>query len=203
MDAAGGGRHALTTAGSTASLWFDAEPSFSPDGETLVFSHSTGDTSDLVELPAAGGARHPLSIAGSGPAWGPARLAFVDARQGVETVLPDGSQPSVVVASDPGLVGGSLAWSRGGRLAWLDAHAGGRLSLAVWSGSGVVRKPLGPLRRAFRGSGLAWSPDGTRLAFTACEASDVCDLWTAAADGTGLRRLTHGLGAIGRLSWTG
>ena len=48
---------------------------------------------------------------------------------------------------------------------------------------------------------LTWSPDGTRLAFTAQDAQGVNDLWVVNVDGTHLTRLTHGLGAVGGLSW--
>ena len=203
MHADGSGRQALTTQTDKNSLWDDSAPSFSPDGATIVFSRwSGGDSVDLVEIPAGGGAQRTLPVQGSGPAWGPARIAFVTTKSQVETVLPDGSE-RVVVARDVRVVGGSLAWSGDGRLAWLDSRARGGLALSTWSGSRVVSAPLAPLRMPYRGAGVAWSPDGTRIAVTACDEALVCDLWTVAPDGSGLRRLTHGLGAIGRLSWPG
>ncbi len=52
-----------------------------------------------------------------------------------------------------------------------------------------------------RGAGLAWSPDGKKLAFVADDRDGVGDVWTVNADGTGLARVTHGLGAGGTLSW--
>ncbi len=54
----------------------------------------------------------------------------------------------------------------------------------------------------YDGTGLAWSPDGSRLALTACDRSSICDVWTVSRTGKGLRRVTHGLGAVSRLSWT-
>ncbi len=51
------------------------------------------------------------------------------------------------------------------------------------------------------GSGLAWSPNGSKLAFVAADAAGVSDIWTVNADGTGLMRLTHDLDAAGTLSW--
>jgi Tol biopolymer transport system component len=52
-----------------------------------------------------------------------------------------------------------------------------------------------------RGAGLAWSPDGTKLAFVAADADGVGDVWTVNDDGSGLTRVTHELGAGGTLSW--
>jgi WD40 repeat protein len=203
MNADGGGRHALTSPAVDYSLWFDSVPSFSPDGSTIVFSHSTGDTpGDLVEIPSAGGTQRPLPVPGMSPAWGPARIAFTTTKPTVETVLPDGSR-QVVAAKDPRLIVGSLAWSPDGRLAWLEAPAHRVLALAIWNGSRVVSTPLGELREPYRGTGLTWSPDGTRLAFTAADAEGTADIWTVAADGTALTRVTHGLGAVAGLSWTG
>jgi sugar lactone lactonase YvrE len=137
---------------------------------------------------------------GSYPARGRSRIAFLaTSGSAVETVLPDGSQP-IAVATAPRFAGG-LAWSQDGRVAWLEQSVGGSLSPAVARSGHVSRFPLAPLRGPARGTGLAWSPDGTRLAFTAVDRSLVGDVWTVAADGTGLARVTHGLGAIGPLSW--
>ncbi|MGH3049495.1 MAG: hypothetical protein ACRDLK_04995, partial [Gaiellaceae bacterium] len=201
MNADGSGQHALTQASTQASLWFDDEPSFSPDGGTIVFEHSTAETAALVEIPAAGGPQRTLPVAGVEPAWGATRIAFWNRKDSVKTMLPDGSQP-VVVAADP-YFAGPIAWSGNGRLAWLDEAANGRLSLDVSDGKRVAKVSLGSLHRPYRGSGLAWSPDGTRLAFTAADAEGIADVWTVAPDGTALTRVTHDLGAVAGLSWSG
>jgi Tol biopolymer transport system component len=201
MNADGSGRHALTTAPPQASLWFDAEPSFSPDGRTIVYAHSDGNVQQLVEIPSEGGARRTLTVSGTTPAWGATRIAFWNAQGEIETVPTDGTQTQSVIPDQR--FGGALAWSHDGRLAWLDADGSRVLSLAIWNGTAVTHVSLGSLKAPGRGSGLAWSPEGTRLAFTAADAEGISDVWTVAPGGTGLTRVTHDLGAVAGLSWGG
>ena len=199
MHADGSSRHALTKQTNQNTIWTDSAPSFSPDGASIVYSHWTGDATRLEVMSAGGGASRQLPK-GSYPAWGPHRIAFLGYRgSSLETVLPNGSKP-VVVAKAPRFVGGP-AWSRDGRLAWLEQRSGSRLWLALAHGTHVARFPLGSLGPEYGNTGLAWSPDGSRLAFTACDRSSICDVWTVSPTGKGLRRVTHGLGAISRLTW--
>jgi Tol biopolymer transport system component len=109
---------------------------------------------------------------------------------------PDGSDRKTV-ATDKWIINGSLAWSHDGRLAWVDGSADGRLTLVV----GGKHHPIPGLQGSFLGVGLAWSPDDSQLAFTAADTSGIDDIWLVKADGTHLTRLTHGLGANGRLAW--
>jgi Tol biopolymer transport system component len=202
MHADGSDRHALTKQTNQNTIWTDSAPSYSPDGGSIVYSHWAGGAARLDVVSAGGGASRQLAVKGSYPAWGLHRIAFLTyGGSNVETVLPNGSKP-VVVAKAPRFVGGP-AWSRDGRLAWLEQRGGGRLSLAVAHGSHVARFPLGALGPEYGNTGLAWSPDGSRLALTACDRSSICDVWTVSRIGKGLRRATHGLGAKSRLSWVG
>jgi len=50
-------------------------------------------------------------------------------------------------------------------------------------------------------TGLAWSPDGTRLAFVADDTNGYGEVWTIGADGSGLQQVTRNLGVVGTLSW--
>ena len=201
MHADGSGRHALTTQTDQNTIWTDSAPSYSPDGASIVYSHWAGGAGRLDVISAAGGKPRQLSVKGSYPAWGPSRIAFLGyGKSNVETVLPDGSKPKLV-AKAPRFVDGGLAWSRDGRLAWIEQRGGGKLALAIARGAHVARFPLGSLGAQYSGTGLAWSPDGRRLALTACDKTGICDVWTVARNGTGLRRVTHDLGAVSRLSW--
>jgi len=177
----------------------DQDPSFSPDGSSIVFSRwnsSVGDAARLYRVPSAGGAATALGPVGTGPAWGRARVAFLGPR-GVATVAPDGSDGHRV----PGLVlfdEGPVAWSGSGRLAVLRTSP----PLAIVFPSTGRRIPLpGFSEPVEHGAGLAWSPDGKELAFVAADRDGVGDVWTIGADGTGLSRVTHDLGAGGTLSW--
>jgi len=203
MNADGGNRHALTAQANQNTVWTDSAPSYSPDGASIVYSHWAGGAVRLEVISSHGGTPRQLPETGGYPAWGPSRIAFLASRSSnVETVLPDGSKPHFV-AKAPRFDGGGLAWSRDGRLSWLEQRQGGKLALAVAHGNHVARFPLDSLRPQYAGTGLAWSPDGSRLALTGCDRTGICDVWTVARNGTGLRRVTQDLGAGTRLSWVG
>jgi len=201
MNVDGSGVRALTTPSGTDGSW-DVSPTWSPDGGTILFGHETYSTATMLgTVPAAGGTVTAFPAKGGYPSWGPARIAVLrpdTAPTQIQTVLPDGTG-TTTVARDGGAAMGSLAWSRDGRLAYLRTDGAGHLELVV-VGQKAVR--LGWLGVPPRTSGLAWSPDGTRLAFEGKDAEGVSDVWLVDADGTHLTRLTHGLGAMAGLSWT-
>jgi Tol biopolymer transport system component len=191
-DAAGG--HAVPfSANPQNAIQQDYTPSFSPDGRSIVFARWTsGDTASLAEVAAAGGPVTTLKVQGTAPAWGPRRIAY-EGGGGVSTIAPDGTGKQLVSKVD-----GIPAWAADGRLAVLGG--GNRLAIAFPATGATI--PLPGLRSPIGAApGLAWSPDGTRLAFTAADANDVSDVWVVNADGSGLTRVTHGLGADGGLAW--
>lgn len=179
----------------------DDRASFSPDGAKLVFTRwdsSVSDQATLYEVAARGGAATSLHVFGGDAAWAPARIAFVGPA-GDETIAPNGTEAALVPGT-PKLDSGIPAWSADGRLALLE-----------WEKSFDIYLPASKKRIALPGltasriseswPGLAWSPDGTRLAFTAADRNGATDVWIVGADGTGLARVTHGLGADGALTW--
>jgi dipeptidyl aminopeptidase/acylaminoacyl peptidase len=198
-NADGSAAWGIPLAGSTDSIRQDEDPSFSPDGSSVVFSRwisSVGDQARLYRVPASGGSAVALGVVGTDPSWGPSRIAFIGS-VGVETVAPDGSGVTRVeglkLADE-----GPLAWSPHGRLAVLRSSP----SLAIVFPTTGRRIPLPNLHPPIEGGGgLAWSPDGSKLAFVAVDADGVGDVWTVNADGTYLTRVTHDLDAAGTLSW--
>ena len=177
----------------------DASPSFSPDGKTIVFSHSPIEgASKLIEIPAGGGDEKVLPINGVDPSWGPTRIAYTTSTADIRTALPDGTGVKTV-AHDVHIENTSLAWSRDGRLAYVDESDNGALTLVVAG----KRYPLAGVHATYLDIGLAWSPDGKTIALDGADNAGVSDIWTIGADGTHLTRLTHGLGVGGRLSWIG
>ena len=198
-NAAGGAVVTIPLAAPTDGIRQDQDPSFSPDGSSIVFSRwnsSVGDAARLYRVAAAGGDATPLGLVGTAPAWGPARVAY-QGPKGVATVAPDGSgnrRLAGLALTDEGPV----AWSTNGRLAVLRTSP----PLAILIPSTGRRIPLPGFSMPIEhGAGLAWSPDGTKLAFVAADRDGVGDVWTVNADGTGLVPITHDLGAGGTLSW--
>jgi Tol biopolymer transport system component len=192
----GSDAHSVQLPATKSAILQDDHPSFSPDGAQVVFARwdaaITGDSSALYSAPANGGAATPLHLAGGYPAWGPSRIAF-DAQGKIDAAKPDGSDSRSVIAGDY-----IPAWS-----------ADGRLAVIKWGGGFWITLPASKRRIAlpglqaplFTAPGLVWSPDGLRLAFTAADRDGVSDVWTIGADGTGLKRITHNLGANGALGW--
>ena len=177
----------------------DQDPSFAPDGSSLVFSRwssSAGDSARLYRVPAAGGAATALGVLGTAPVWGPSRIAFLGP-DGVATIAPTGGGKRRVRGLVPADEG-PLAWSGTGVLAVLRTAP----PLAIVIPSTGKRIPLPGLRESGeRGAGLAWSPDGKKLAFVADDSDGLGDVWVVNADGAGLTRVTHGLAAGGTLAW--
>jgi Tol biopolymer transport system component len=168
---------------------YDVNPTWSPDGQTILYSQSDCNSPpELYTVSAAGGSSHDLHLAGDHPAWGPSLIACVsgDSPGGIWTANPDGSGPVRVATS-----GESPAWSDDGRLAYLT----GKQGTTVVVGSSQVRLPFAQV------TSLAWSPDGTRFVVTArTKDAPVPDVYTVKTDGTDPIRLTTNFDASG-VSW--
>lgn len=180
--------------------WRDADPRWSPDGRWLAFVRAERDPGkgkvgkpQLWLLPADGGeARrltdHPLGVAE--PVWSPdsTRLAYTarvpePGRYGTDEQVPPEAEPPRRITT--------LSFRIDNLGFFIDRRS--HVWLVDIDGGEPVRVTDGD----FDHSGLAWSPTGDRLGFTAARhptaGDDLrCDVWVCHPDGTGLRALTAG-----------
>lgn len=185
----------LTKHDDTEPAPFDDDPSWSPDGGSIVYANSGPDVPwNLFTVAAAGGTPLAVGIHGQRPVWGPKLIAFeVDGLPPkLETYDPVTHAVSVV-ATTKGRDPLALAWSRDGRLAYLASVGSKHVIAIVGGGAFTVPRPAA--------TGLAWSPDGTRFAFVAEDENGNGEVYTIGVDGKGLQQVTRNLGVVGNLSW--
>jgi dipeptidyl aminopeptidase/acylaminoacyl peptidase len=130
-------------------------------------------------------------------------LVAYQGKNGIETVRPDGTHHRVVFRN---AAGNTFAWSPNGREL---ASAAGWVWRMRADGSHrrvVVKSGFGEPARTTEAVSPSWSPQGDRLVFTASSTwSDPDDetqprtvnwIWSVRRDGTHLRRLVRGTGAV-------
>lgn len=148
--------------------------------------------------------RGDVVVAVLSPAPRPNReIAFLtegtDFRSEVHTILPDGSEEKLV--SIAGEYAAQFAWSAdGNRIAvtYLEHNGTGTSGLYLSNADGS-----GPVRVFDVVYAPAWSPDGSRIAFSQCLSSfDDCDIYTINATGSGTRALSALAGSEQSPQWS-
>ena len=193
----------LNSDGSAIRLTDWALGSFSPDGNTVVYSVPGGG---LCLVGSDGSGRQLLAFdAGEpldgAPAWSPdgsviAWLDFIETSPtygphafGLSFIRPDGSDLRQLVLRLPGLGDetAGIAWS----------PDGARLAFSTLGEIHVVNSDGSGLRQITTDGGLwpSWSPDGARIAFVAGGA-----LYTMRPDGSDIR-LVPGVEPDGAIAW--
>jgi len=191
--------------------FIDADPTWSPDGESLVFvsarhgARDDDDASDLWRVPAKGGTPQRLT-ATTGPVMLPAfspdgrTIAFL-ARAALNaygrnvqlfTVPADGGQATCLSSAldrSSGALHVRPSWSPDGRSLTVAAEDRGDIGLwrVVATGSAAPQRIVGGERVL---NGFSASADGRTLAFAASRSVAPAEVFVCGADGGDERRLT-------------
>jgi len=193
--------------------WYDQQPAWSPDGRTIAFTsdrernrHERQFRADVWTVPASGGRARRISRARGSAAF-PAFsrdgrwIAYIGDENDGETarhahllVVPatGGAAPRSLSASlDRGASALSPPlWSRDGRSVFFVGLDSGRMSIVAASArDGSARRVLDGQRQI---QSFALTPDGTRVAFAACWASNPHEIYSASLEnGTRERNLSR------------
>jgi dipeptidyl aminopeptidase/acylaminoacyl peptidase len=191
----------------------DSAPVFSPDGRWLAYlGAAPGGRPQLHVLPAAGGAPRRLTdqpLGAGAPVWSPdsRRLAWTarvpeEGRYGTAEGVGPGAEPPRLITTlkyrqdDVGFV-----LDRRSHVFVLD------LPEDLADDAVAVADPVQVTSGDVDDSDVAWSPDGTELAFVSsrherAERDLVADVYAVRPDGTGLRRVTDGRGDCSHPAWS-
>jgi len=173
-----------------AGLFFQLQPSWSPDGRSIAFASKRDGHFHVYVMPAAGGDARRLTSGpddDTRPSWSPdgKRIAF--ARRGEVYAIPAAGGKPGQITRELGGDAGDPAWSPNGKLIAYDYREPGFSSREVWvvDGDGSHPRQVTHLKHE---SGLpSWSPDGKRLAFQSNLRGQHFEIYTIALDGRGLR----------------
>jgi Tol biopolymer transport system component len=216
MRANGSHRRRLTRAGGRV----DFDPDFSPDGRRLVFRSERGRQPPdpygvgydaLFVLNTDGTRLRQINPPTGGlfPAWSPRgdQIAFSGAATGnprvdnITLMTPSGRN-----VRDLGIPGEGATWSPDGSRIAYGSHRGDG-NWAVWTIGADGSNPrqltfprLTPPAGMNGDSPGAWSPDGTRIAYSSVVRGDR-ELYVMNADGAGKRRITKWRGGDSPNAW--
>ncbi len=192
MNANGEGQNRLTEAettdaASSASVFFQVEPDWSPDGKSIAFVSQRSGSFDLYVMAADGtGTRRLTSTEDdneSSPTWSPEgdRIAF--ARGGdIYVMNADGSGAGRI--SDDTVEEAEPAWSPDERWITYVRREPGTPIREIWimHPDGTGRRQLTQLQSASYSP--AWSPDSARIAFSTNNRISQYDIyWVTVANG--------------------
>jgi Tol biopolymer transport system component len=199
-----------------------SQPAWSPDGTTLAYV----DGDRIVIGGGAPASTPPKGASDNSPAWSPDGAAIVLSRfvelsessylsQIIVRVVATGAERVLVNQKlDERFTSvGGAAWSPDGTTL---AYSRSRLNRKYYfdQDTFVIAAAGGTPRLLLRDAhSLVWSPDGTRIAYAGIRdhngsrcGSDECswaaELYVAAADGSGAKRLTRGEGEEGAPAWS-
>ncbi len=174
-------------------------PTFSPDGNTIVFA-AGNDGTDLYSVPAAGGASPTRIMVGQGttntnPTFSPdgRRIAFTSGRLAHPEVYimdADGTNADLLTNKAFGdqLYRTAPDWSPDGRTVAFQSQISGVFQIMTID---VRDRNVVGLTSEGRNEEPSWAPDGRHLLFTSTR-SGAKQLWILDVESGRLRQLTHG-----------
>ena len=196
----------------------ESDPAMSPDGRSIAFvQRETGDgtSADIYIRNLADGrltrlTAHPASE--RLPAWSPdgARLAYVRTTGSSCDIFIRTLATSVDVRIAPcgNAEDGRLAWTADGH-ALLTSHAPKMHADSGWRitrieiATGATLDVTDPPKGSVGDHSPTVSPDGRQIAFIRRASGGVSDIYVAAADGSGVKRLTFDDVDLTGLDWSG
>ena len=149
----------------------DYAPSFSPDGRRLVLLREFFDgDNQMITLARDGSDVQPVLIRRpqprGAPDWSPANdriLYYRPDRGAVFAVSSDGSESGAILTAP---FVGSPTWAPEGTRFAVTMFLGGRQQIAIVSANGTIAFTA-PIQDGLAGGRIAWSPDGSRIAYCA------------------------------------
>jgi Tol biopolymer transport system component len=180
-----------------------SDPAWSPDGSLIVVG--SGSQLEVSNSDGSGSATIPLEldyesyVRVSEPDWSPdgSKIAFVateaSGTRDLFLVSPTGSSPTRIPVGCGSLGATSPSWSPDGN--WLVFNCEGSIAIAHPDGS--LLTPLTSGQNAT----IAWSPDGSQIAFSEQTDEEPAQLFVVNADGSVRQQLTTGPGASDEPDW--
>jgi TolB protein len=176
-----------------AGLFFQVEPSWSPDGRRILFVSGREGTGHLFVMDADGTGTRRLTDTKQDDgraSWSPDGAHIVFGREGALYRIRAGGGPARRIGRGPGSAA-DPAYSPDGKLIAYDYRKPGFSIREVYvmnaDGSGIRQ-----VTKLSRVSGLpSWSPDGKRIAFQSNAGGGRYEIYTIGVDGRGLRQVTQ------------
>jgi Tol biopolymer transport system component len=198
VDAAGRHEWRLTKAkgdpATPAGLFFQLQPAWSPDAESIAFASRRDGTTHIYVMQADGTETRRLTTGAdedTRPAWSPDGRQIAVARGGELWIVPFFKGNAHRLTKGVGGDAADPAWSPDGKLIAYDYRPAGYSIREIW----VVRANGSDPRQVTRLRQVSalptWSPKDDRIAFQSNVHGSHFEIYSIALDGSGLNRETN------------